>query len=362
MVSDERALAILLASTDDDALARTFAAARRLRRRRVARLLRRRRGPARSGIGRTGDRTAPPHGSGLPRRRPERLVRRRADRGMLLPLALVGERWRPLRRGRRAGASSRRCTRPDAFEPAPEALPVTPADDADAAAAAERAFTTVGALADVLLAGLHTPLSRTGTGAVSAVDRRRLTDAGVVASAEDIDDLVAAAEAADLVTPVGREWIVTDAGLQWLEATTTRRWSAVAVGLREGLPPGLRTTGGGFRPPAELGRRLPPAPGLDRPGRTAATASRRCGGCSRRPAPSRHGRPLFVPAGSPTPTPCRFIFPPRSTACTCRPTSLPSHPVRSRPRSICGCAPSRSASRGRRHPRIGSARSRWVQA
>ncbi len=249
MVSDERALAILLAFTDDDALARTFAqrgvsvvagwhdffdaAAGLLDPASVERAI--------SRLPRTALVSLAAAQNGSPVDDP--------DRGMLLPLALVGEDGVPY------GAVAARVralalTRPDAFEPAPEALPVTPADDADAAAAAERAFTTVGALADVLLAGLHTPLSRTGTGAVSAVDRRRLTDAGVVASAEDIDDLVAAAEAADLVTPVGREWIVTDAGLQWLEATTTRRWSAVAVGLREGLPPGLRTTGGGFRPPA----------------------------------------------------------------------------------------------------------------
>jgi hypothetical protein len=137
---------------------------------------------------------------------------------------------------------------PDAFVAEQEFAPVEPADRADAAAAAEHAFTTVGALADILLASLHSPLSRTGTGTVSAVDRRRLAESGAVGAGDDVDDLLAAAEAARLVVPEGREWIVTATGLDWLEASTTRRWSIVADGLRATLPAGLRTAEGGFRP------------------------------------------------------------------------------------------------------------------
>ncbi len=247
MVSDERALAVRLASTEDDALARTFAdrgvaasapwhdffdaAAGMLDpasvERAVARL------PRTSLVALF----AALDGASLPA----------SELAVLRPLALVGDDGAPF------GAVAARVrtasiARPDAFVTEPPAPPVVAANDSDAAAAAERAFTTVGALADVLLAGLHTPLSRTGTGAVSAIDRRRLTDAGALGSVDDIDDLVAAAAAADLVTPLGREWIVTDAGTQWLEATTTRRWAVIAEGLRSAVPAGLRTDDGGFRP------------------------------------------------------------------------------------------------------------------
>ncbi|GAA3213212.1 helicase-associated domain-containing protein [Microbacterium terregens] len=247
MVSDERALAIRLASTDDDALAHTFAE------RGVA--------PAANwhdffdaAAGMLDPASVERAVARLPRTALVSLAEAlegsavdASDAELLQSLALVGDTAAPYAA---VGARVRSlvAARPEAFVAEPDSS-VALADAADAAAAAERAFTTVGIVADVLLAGLHTPLSRTGTGAVSAVDRRRLMDAGVLGSAEDIDDLVAAAEAADLVMPVGREWIVTGAGLEWLEATTTRRWSSVAVGLRAALPPGLRTPEGGFRTP-----------------------------------------------------------------------------------------------------------------
>ncbi|SDG93846.1 helicase-associated domain-containing protein [Microbacterium pygmaeum] len=156
-----------------------------------------------------------------------------------VPFAAVTERIRVLAE-----------SRPDAFTPAPAIGPPARADAASAAAAAERAFTTVGALADVLLAGLNVPLNRTGTGAVSALDRRRLTDAGALESAHDVDDLVAAAGAADLMTPVDRTWAVTETGTRWLESSTLDRWTAIAEGLRDAVPVGLRTANGGYQSPA----------------------------------------------------------------------------------------------------------------
>jgi len=247
MVSDERALAVRLASTDDDALARTFAergvapgagwhdffdaAAGMLDPASVERAVARLPRTALVAL------AAAIEGAPIPD----------AELSVLRELALADDDGAPFGAvAARVRAAS--TARPDAFEPEPPAPLVAPAQDTDAAAAAERAFTTVGALADILLAGLHTPLSRTGTGAVSAVDRRRLTDAGALGSVDDVDDLVAAAAAADLVTPVGREWIVTGSGTQWLEATTTTRWASIAEGLRSAVPAGLRTADGGFRP------------------------------------------------------------------------------------------------------------------
>lgn len=122
-------------------------------------------------------------------------------------------------------------------------------DDRRAAAAAERAFTTAGALADVLLAGLHAPLSRTGTGTISAADRKRLTESGAVTSPEELEDLVASAVGAGLARGAEREWIVTAAGESWLETATAQRWTAIAEGFRSSLPAGLRTATGGFAAP-----------------------------------------------------------------------------------------------------------------
>lgn len=135
---------------------------------------------------------------------------------------------------------------PDAFRPpAPPAEP-TPAEPRAAAAAAERAFTTAGSLADILLACLHTPLARTGAGPVSAVDRRRLTDAGAIDVADDLEDLLASAADAGLADAREREWTVTLAGERWLEAPTPQRWETIAEGFRAGLPDGLRTPAHGF--------------------------------------------------------------------------------------------------------------------
>lgn len=127
--------------------------------------------------------------------------------------------------------------RPDAFRAADAG------DDAPTGgepAAAERAFATCGALADLLLGCLQTPLARTGTGAVSAVDRKRLIEAGTVDSADELDDLIASAAAAGLLRSGSREWVVTPAGEDWLRAASADRWMRVVDGLRRALPAGLR--------------------------------------------------------------------------------------------------------------------------
>ncbi len=139
---------------------------------------------------------------------------------------------------------------PGAFTPLTPVADPEPADERAAAAAAERAFTTAGSLADILLACLHLPLVRTGAGAVSAADRRRLTDAGAIEFADDLEDLLISAASAGLAVALDRAWTVTDAGEKWLEAPTPRRWEAIADGLRAALPPGARTPSGGFVPPA----------------------------------------------------------------------------------------------------------------
>lgn len=243
MVSDERALATWLAGQDDDALAATLA----------------RRGIAPSvawsdffdaaeGLldASSLDRALVK----LPRSALTALAEGgRITDGVLPGLALVAESGRPYAAvtERVAAAAT---ARPDAFAAAPASPPRSPADERAAAAAAEHAFTTAGALADVLLACLHAPFARTGSGTVSAAERKRLTDGGAIGQADDLEDLLAAAEAAGLAISEDRQWIVTPAGERWLEAPTAERWKTVAQGFRSVLPEGLRTDEGGFVDPA----------------------------------------------------------------------------------------------------------------
>ena len=87
----------------------------------------------------------------------------------------------------------------------------------------------------MLLACLHAPLARTGAGAVSAADRRRLADAGAIAAPEDLDDLLASAAAAGLAVARERDWAVTATGERWLETPTPQRWAQIAEGFRADL-------------------------------------------------------------------------------------------------------------------------------
>lgn len=127
--------------------------------------------------------------------------------------------------------------------------PPSPAGATESAAAAERVFATVGALADLLLAATDAPLTRTGAGAVSAVDRRRLVESGVVETAEELERLVTAAESAGLLDGGARESAVTPAAEAWLPRSTAQRWAEVVVHLRSALPPPLRTADGGYLAP-----------------------------------------------------------------------------------------------------------------
>lgn len=143
-----------------------------------------------------------------------------------------------------------------------------PASAAETASAAERIFTASASLADVLLAALHVPLTLTGAGAVSAVDRKRLTESGAIGAPEDLDDLIAAGLAAELLTPIGRELVVTAAGEQWLDGGTVARWTAIADGYRRHLPAGLRAPQGGIIDPAGWASMYPLSP--EWPARAAA--------------------------------------------------------------------------------------------
>ncbi|MFV0319512.1 MAG: helicase-associated domain-containing protein [Microbacterium sp.] len=146
-------------------------------------------------------------------------------------------------------------TAPDAFrvEVAPAPALAAPLEEA---AAAERAALGIASLADVLLTMRTAPLARTGTGAVAAADRRRLQESGLVASADDLDELLESAALAGLAAPVDREWLVTAAGDRWLHGSTAQRWSAVVEGIVASLPEGLRDARG-IHPPASWAAAYP---------------------------------------------------------------------------------------------------------
>ncbi|WP_396659542.1 helicase-associated domain-containing protein [Microbacterium sp.] len=140
--------------------------------------------------------------------------------------------------------------RPDAFRPAPAPSEPAAASDVEEAAAAERAALSAAALADVLLAMLTAPLTRTGVGAVSAADRRRIVELGAVSASDELDELLAAADMAGLALPAEREWLVTAAGERWLGSSTPARWAVVAQAFADGLPDALRGPGGILPPSA----------------------------------------------------------------------------------------------------------------
>ena len=140
--------------------------------------------------------------------------------------------------------------RPDAFRAATAAAAPPAASPVEEAAAAERAALSAAALADILLAMLTAPLTRTGVGAVSAADRRRFVELGVVSSPEELDELLSGADMAGLARPAPREWLVTPAGERWLDASTPTRWAAVAEAFAAALPDALRTADGILPPPA----------------------------------------------------------------------------------------------------------------
>lgn len=120
----------------------------------------------------------------------------------------------------------------------------SPSSEAASARCAERAFTTIGALADLLLAARSTPLSLVATGALSAGERRRLAPAG------DPDQLREIAEISGLARAVDRELRVAARAEGWLAEPFAARWAHVADSFRDALPDGIRS-GAGWVPVAE---------------------------------------------------------------------------------------------------------------
>lgn len=124
--------------------------------------------------------------------------------------------------------------------PAVDLSPTRRADAVDSAAAAERAFTTVNAIAELLLLSFRNPLQQIATGALASAERRRLVEGDVVADPDDVDAVLRIAATAELVASVQREWLVTQAGAAWLSLTSLARWQQLRTAFVETLPQPLR--------------------------------------------------------------------------------------------------------------------------
>lgn len=123
-----------------------------------------------------------------------------------------------------------------------------PATEMLSAHAAERAFTTVGAVADILLQAREAPLTLLAAGGIGAAERRRLSETGI--PGDDVDALIAIAVDAGLATAEDRLLRATSEAESWLHDGVGPRWVRLTSGFRDALPPGVRHEQGGWLPPA----------------------------------------------------------------------------------------------------------------
>jgi hypothetical protein len=124
-----------------------------------------------------------------------------------------------------------------------------PSSPESAAHSAERAFTTVAVLADLLLIARDSPFTLLAGGTVSAAEKRQLGESGV--PIEIVDTLVGIAVEAGLAMASERRLRVTQDGEEWLRSSASDRWSRLATAFHDSLPRGLRTPDGGWITPAD---------------------------------------------------------------------------------------------------------------
>ncbi|WP_144873972.1 helicase-associated domain-containing protein [Microbacterium sp. 1.5R] len=120
------------------------------------------------------------------------------------------------------------------------------AGEHSAAHAAERAFTTVATIADLLLLARDKPLALLAGGTLSAGEKRQLAESGV--PTEHVDQLVTIASAAGLLSADDRRLRAGATADEWLRHGATTRWARLAEGFRGALPRGIRSADGGWVP------------------------------------------------------------------------------------------------------------------
>ncbi|MET0976185.1 MAG: helicase-associated domain-containing protein [Leifsonia sp.] len=103
------------------------------------------------------------------------------------------------------------------------------------ARAAERAFATVAAVAELVAAIGTEPARELGKGGLSLPDAKRLALAMSV-SLDDVAELLRVAARAGLVGRGNDDWMQTEAGGDWLAGSTRERWLALATSWYDAMP------------------------------------------------------------------------------------------------------------------------------
>ncbi|MEL4317423.1 helicase-associated domain-containing protein [Leifsonia sp. YIM 134122] len=120
-------------------------------------------------------------------------------------------------------------------------FPPTPVAESDVdtrmldALAAERAFSTVAAIAELVTAVGTEPARELGKGGLSLPDAKRLATAMSIPIEQVAGHLRVAARAA-LAALNGTDWMQTDTGGDWLNGSTPERWAALASSWYEAMP------------------------------------------------------------------------------------------------------------------------------
>ncbi|GAA3889500.1 helicase-associated domain-containing protein [Leifsonia kafniensis] len=114
-----------------------------------------------------------------------------------------------------------------------------PPTDTDAAfttnLAAERAFTAVSSLAELVSEISREPVHELSRGGLGLPDTKRLAVAAAV-EVEAVPTLVALAARAELIAKEQGYWRQTELGEAWLMGSTPHRWSTLAASWRASLP------------------------------------------------------------------------------------------------------------------------------
>jgi hypothetical protein len=105
--------------------------------------------------------------------------------------------------------------------------------------AGDRAFGTLGAVAETLLALRDAPARRLTRGGLALPDARRLAGIAGVEAAE-VELLLDIAARAGLAVLAGTEWVPTSALTTWLGRSRVDRWAELASGWLSRLPDDLR--------------------------------------------------------------------------------------------------------------------------
>ena len=124
-----------------------------------------------------------------------------------------------------------------AWAPAPHQSDPAPGTDG---LAADHAFATTMAVAELVVEHQHEPARELAKGGLALPDAKRLAAAASV-SLEDVPDLQRIAERAGLIALEGAQWSATSEAAAWLLLSTPEVWARLAASWLDELPGDIRT-------------------------------------------------------------------------------------------------------------------------